>query len=90
MAAPSSAQTSPSQIASTAPSTHPSIACGPPITVTISGIVINGPTPIMSIMFSAVAEPRPMPRTSCGLGLGFGFVLETRGRWSNSRQPMSR
>src|SRR5947209_136993 len=32
----------------------------------ISGIVMNGPTPIMSIMFSVVALPRPMPRTRCG------------------------
>jgi len=31
-------------------------------------MVMNGPTPIMSIMFRAVAEARPMPRTSCGLG----------------------
>jgi hypothetical protein len=27
-------------------------------------MVMNGPTPIMSIMFSAVAVPRPMPRIS--------------------------
>ena len=27
---------------------------------------MNGPTPIMSIMFSAVALPSPTPRTSCG------------------------
>ena len=30
----------------------------------ISGMVMNGPTPIMSIMFRAVALPRLMPRTS--------------------------
>src|ERR1039458_231806 len=38
IAAPSSAQTSPSQTARTAPSTQPSMACGPPITVTIRPI----------------------------------------------------
>ena len=27
---------------------------------------MNGPTPIMSIMFSAVALPRPMPRIRVG------------------------
>src|SRR2546430_14563312 len=73
-------------MASTAPSIHPSIACGPPITVTMSGIVINGPTPIMSIMFSAVAEPSPMPRMSCGLVSGSpssGMVM----KWVVSRWP---
>src|SRR4051794_40935262 len=34
----------------------------------ISGIVMNGPTPIMSIMLSAVASRRPMPRTSSACG----------------------
>ena len=38
--------------------------------LTTSGMVMNGPTPIMSIMFSAVALPRPMPRIRVGeLGL---------------------
>jgi len=36
------------------------------MTATISVIVMNGPTPIMSIMFSDVAELRLSPRTSCG------------------------
>src|SRR5438874_1999140 len=63
IAAPNSAHTMPSQTTSAAPSTHPSIACGPCIVATISGMVMNGPTPIMSIMFSAVASARPMPRT---------------------------
>ena len=31
-----------------------------------SGIVMNGPTPIMSIMLSAVAVPRPIPRIRPG------------------------
>ena len=76
MAAPSSAQTSPSQIAKNAPSTQPIIACGPPIADTIRGIVIKGPTPIMSIMFSAVADERLMPRTS-GESLSESVVEET-------------
>ena len=62
MAAPSSADTSPSQTAKSAPAIHPSIACGPPMALNTSGMVMNGPTPIMSIMLSAVALPNPMPR----------------------------
>src|SRR3954471_22811124 len=54
-------------MASIAPSTHPSIACGPPIALMIRGMVMNGPTPIMSIMFSAIAERRFSPRTRPGL-----------------------
>src|SRR6185503_5528416 len=63
IAAPSSAQTMPSQTTSAAPRIQPSIACGPCIVATISGTVMKGPTPIMSIMLSAVASARPMPRT---------------------------
>src|SRR5579862_2645655 len=66
MAAPSSAHTIPSHIAKIAPSTHPIIAWGPPIALTINGIVMNGPTPIMSIMFSAVALLSPTPRIRRG------------------------
>src|SRR2546430_183783 len=66
MAAPNSAHTRPSQTANSAPAIHPSIACGPPIALTISGMVMNGPTPIMSIMLSAVALPRPIPRIRPG------------------------
>jgi hypothetical protein len=62
MAAPSSAQIKPSQMAKMAPRIHPSIACGPPIAATIRGMVMNGPTPIMSIMFSVVALHRPISR----------------------------
>ena len=42
------------------------MACGPPIALNTSGMVMNGPTPIMSIMLSAVALPRPMPRIRPG------------------------
>src|ERR1039457_4636095 len=66
MAAPSSAQTSPSQSANTAPRIQPSIACGPPAAPTINGMVMNGPTPTMSIMFSVVALASPTPRISSG------------------------
>src|SRR5208337_2843951 len=34
--------------------------------LTTSGMVMNGPTPIMSIMFSAVALPSPIPRMRVG------------------------
>src|SRR5208337_2980729 len=70
MAAPNSAQISPSHSASTAPAIQPSIACGPPAAVTISGRVMKGPTPIMSIMFSVVAPASPTPRMSSGCGAG--------------------
>src|SRR5580692_8786456 len=66
MAAPSSAQTRPSHMAKIAPKTQPSMACGPPIALSISGMVMNGPTPIMSIMLSAVALPNPIPRMRPG------------------------
>src|SRR3974390_2129797 len=66
MAAPSSAQTRPSHNAKTAPAIQPSMACGPPAALTMSGMVMNGPTPIMSIMFSVVAPARPTPRISSG------------------------
>ena len=78
MAAPSSAHTRPSHMAKTAPRTQPSMACGPPMALTISGMVMNGPTPIMSIMFSAVALQTPMPRIR-GWELRWSFRLR---RWS--------
>src|SRR5437762_5524763 len=52
----------PSQSASTAPRIQPSMACGPPIAPTIRGMVMNGPTPIMSIMLRAVALVRVSSR----------------------------
>src|SRR5260370_14183021 len=66
MAAPSSAQTSPSHTANKAPAIQPSMACGPPIALKMRGMVMNGPTPIMSIMLSAVALARPIPRMRPG------------------------
>src|SRR4051794_22565324 len=45
---------------------HPNIACGPPNAVMRSGIVMNGPTPIMLVMLSAVACSRPKRRVSDG------------------------
>ena len=59
MDAPSSAHTRPSHIASAAPRIQPSSACGPCMATTTSGSVMNGPTPIMSSMFSATALPSP-------------------------------
>ncbi len=40
----------------------------------ISGMVINGPTPIMSVMLSAVACASPMPRVSFAGGELSGFM----------------
>src|SRR3954452_10118318 len=41
---------------------HPSIACGPPNAVMSNGMVMNGPTPIMFVMLSAVACSMPKRR----------------------------
>src|SRR6516225_435201 len=79
MAAPNSAQTRPSQSAKAAPRIQPNIACGPPAALTTSGIVMNGPTPIMSIMFSVVALASPTPRISSGCGAGlFWFMSDAQ------------
>ena len=77
MAAPSSAQTSPSHMAKKAPRIQPSIACGPPIAVTMSGMVMKGPTPIMSIRLRAVAWERESPRMS----LESDFVISKSGNF---------
>ena len=48
--------------------------CGPPIAAMISGIVMNGPTPTMLLMLSAVACTRPRLRIrpcSCLISDGF-------------------
>ncbi len=70
MAAPSSAHTSPSQRASTAPATNPMTAWGPPNAATISGIVTNGPIPHIWLMLMAVAWNRPTRRTKPPVGGG--------------------
>src|SRR4051812_15625837 len=56
----------PSQMTITSATTQPSIACGPAMADIRSGIVMNGPAPIMLVMLSAVAGSRPKCRTSCG------------------------
>ena len=48
----------PSQITITSSTIQPSIAFGPPRAVMRSGIVMNGPAPIMLVMLSAVAGSR--------------------------------
>src|SRR3954467_9547500 len=63
IAAPSSAQTSPSASARSAPRIHPKTACGPPSVAIISGIVTNGPIPHICVMLSAIAERRPRLRS---------------------------
>jgi hypothetical protein len=75
----SSAQTNPSASATTAPTTQHSSACGPPITPTINGRVMNGPMPIMLFTLSAVACGRPIPRTSSGGGSLGGSGAEDGG-----------
>src|SRR5437588_82910 len=64
MAAPSSLQTIPSGIAIRTATIQPNIAWGPPSADIKSGIVMNGPTPIMFDMFRAVACPRFRSRPS--------------------------
>src|SRR6266852_162414 len=83
MAAPNSAHTRPSQTANRAPKIQPSMACGPPIALIIKGMVMKGPTPIMSIMFRAVALPRPTPRMRVGEveADSVGDGIEFSGQW---------
>ena len=72
-------------MAKIAPRIQPSMACGPPIALTIRGMVMNGPTPIMSIMFSAVALPTPIPRIRAGREASVvqsSVVSLRRSRWS--------
>src|SRR5271170_906553 len=84
-AAPNSADTSPSHTASSAPAIHPSSACGPPIALTTNGMVMNGPTPIMSIMFSAVADHSPIPRMRLGDDAS-GFEGEPMNGWKKTQK----
>ncbi len=56
----------PSAITMTSATNQPTSACGPPSADMSSGIVMNGPTPIMFDMFSAVACKRPKRRTRSG------------------------
>ena len=62
MAAPSSAHTRPSAIASKAPTIHPTMACGPPMVATINGMVMKGPIPHIWVMLMAVPEKTPIDR----------------------------
>src|SRR5438034_7997219 len=50
IAAPSSDQTKASSVASTAPASHASSACGPPISRITIPLTTNGPIPTISIM----------------------------------------
>src|SRR5215208_6959465 len=50
-------------MASTAPSTHPMSACGPPIAEIMSGIVMKGPMPTICDMLIVVAGKRPKALT---------------------------
>src|SRR5580765_1478307 len=90
MEAPSSAHTRPSHMASPAPSTQPSMACGPCMAWTISGIVTNGPTPIMSMMLSAVASRRPTSRARPGSGICGTSVIARPRSFAKPRSLMSR
>src|SRR4051812_25437783 len=56
----------PSQTTMTRATSQPSMACGLPSADMRSGIVMNGPTPIMLVMLSAVAPSRPKRRGSRG------------------------
>lgn len=62
MAAPSSAHTRPSASASSAPTTQPNTACGPPIAATIKGMVMKGPIPHICVMLIATACPSVIRR----------------------------
>ena len=54
--------------------------------LTINGMVMNGPTPIMSIMFRAVALETPMPRIRVwGAWLVVPAASSVGCRWSLAR-----
>src|SRR3954465_5886550 len=61
---------------------QPSMACGPPSADMRSGIVMNGPTPIMFVMLSAVAPSRPKRR---GSRESLGVVIQRVRRGSGER-----
>src|SRR4051794_18857635 len=48
---------------------QPSIACGPPIVPSSSGIVTNGPTPIIARTLTAVPPDTPSRRSRCGVDI---------------------
>src|SRR5581483_5445154 len=58
----------PSQMATNAPRIQRRIACGPLVLASRIGMVMNGPTPIISSMFADVAPKSPTPRTRWGVG----------------------
>src|SRR6187455_1150022 len=64
--APSSLHTNPSAMTMTSATSQPASACGPPRADISSGMVMNGPTPIMLDMFSAVDCSSPNRRSSVG------------------------
>src|SRR5271163_4714839 len=64
IAAPSSDHTNASKVASSAPPSHASKHCGPPICRITMALTTNGPMPTISIMLSATASFSPRPRSS--------------------------
>src|SRR4051812_6638358 len=76
MAAASSAHTRPSHSARMEPSSHPSMHCGPPIALIISGMVMKGPTPTMLHMLRAVACNCPKLRSRCCGSCEFTYKSE--------------
>src|ERR1700692_1380365 len=70
ISAESSAVTRPSLMARSPPRLQASMPRPPPMAARISGIVMNGPIPTMSIMFRAIQRQRPMSRRSSDMGSG--------------------
>src|ERR1017187_8639395 len=64
-------------MASAAPTSHPSIACGPPIVASKRGMVMYGPMPTISVMAMAVACTRPSSRFRPELLVGETIVVGT-------------
>ncbi|HTG43260.1 MAG TPA: hypothetical protein VK633_01890 [Verrucomicrobiae bacterium] len=75
MAAPNSLQINPSAMQMISATNHPSSDCGPFSADMSSGIVMNGPTPIMLLMFRAVACSKPKRRCSTGAASGDGAIV---------------
>src|SRR5437899_2988573 len=75
----------PSHMTITSATTQPSIAWGPPSADMSSGIVMNGPMPIMFVMLSAVACNRPKRRVI--VADGGWFMLGAGGGKPTDSQP---
>src|SRR6202047_5509136 len=90
MAEPSSANTSPSAIASSAPTPHAISDCGPPRVARIAGTVMKGPVPTMfdMLMETAFRSPRRRGNRPCSfLDCAAAMSMSTFNRDPSNPKP---